>query len=62
MEALVNQRPDLRLVRIDIASWGSPVAKQYGIRSIPAVWLYEDGRAVSQDTRQALDLAQRQSE
>ena len=57
MEALVNQRSDLRLVRIDIRTWDSPVATQFGIRVLPTVWLYEDGRILSHDTRQALDLA-----
>lgn len=29
---------------IDIGGWGSPVAQQYGIRSIPALVLYDNRR------------------
>ncbi|MGE0709829.1 MAG: thioredoxin family protein [Planctomycetota bacterium] len=59
VEALVNQRPDLRLLRIDIKTWRSPVARQFGIDRLPTVWLYQDGQRLSGDTRQALDLASR---
>ena len=31
----------VRLVRINIKRWDSPVARQFGISRIPALWLYE---------------------
>ena len=54
MEAIVRERGGLKLRRIDIDQWGSPVAKQYGIRSLPALYLYEGTRLVSQDTSDVL--------
>ena len=50
LEALVEHNPRAKLRRIDIGSWHSPVAKQYDIRRLPTVWLYEDGAVVSRDT------------
>lgn len=43
MVAAANKHDDLVLRRIDVKSWSSPVAKQYRIRSLPTVRLY-DGR------------------
>jgi thioredoxin-like negative regulator of GroEL len=43
IEARVNNDPDLFLRKINIVSWTSPVSKQYGIRSIPYIQVY-DGR------------------
>ncbi len=54
MEATIRSRTDLRLRIVDIGAWGSDVAKQYGIRSLPQVWLYEDGEFVSNDLDQVL--------
>jgi thioredoxin-like negative regulator of GroEL len=47
-------RSDVRLRVVDIASWDSPVAKQYGIRRLPTLWLFRDGREVSRDTAAVL--------
>ena len=53
MAAAARKHRDLALRRIDVKSWGSPVAKQYRIRSLPTFRLYDDrgkqilqGRAV----------------
>jgi hypothetical protein len=54
LEALAQRNDDYRLVRIDIGNWGSPVAKQYAINQLPAVWLYDGTTLVTQDTRGAL--------
>lgn len=35
--------------------WGSPVSTQYSIQSIPALWLYKDGKLVSKDSQQVFD-------
>jgi len=44
----------LKLVRIDIDNWGSAVAKQYGIRGLPHLLLYEDGSLVTEGARQVM--------
>lgn len=51
MEDLANSRPDLRLRKIDIKKWGSPVARQHGIRRLPSLVLYEGDRLVSSDSQ-----------
>lgn len=51
LEALAQAHPQVKLRRIDLGSWGSPVAEQYGIRSLPTIWLYEDGELLSKDRR-----------
>ena len=52
MEALTRQNPKVKLRIVDIGSWGSPVASQYGIRLLPTVWLYQDGELYSKDRAQ----------
>ncbi len=54
MEALIESKQGCRLLRIDIDRWGSDVAKQYSIRSIPALWLYDGRKRVSSDTGDVL--------
>ena len=34
---------------VDIGDWQSPVAEQYGIRRLPTLWLYENGRLLTKD-------------
>jgi len=58
LEALARRDPDLRILRIDIGQWGSPVARQHGIRGLPTVWLYDGEDLVTRDTRQALGRLQ----
>ena len=55
VEALVRKKEGARLLVVDIDSWGSDVAKQYTVTSLPALWLYEDGKRVSTDGQQILD-------
>ena len=45
----MEERDDVRLVVVDVESWGSPVAKQHGIRRLPTVWLFEGEDRVSTD-------------
>ena len=54
MEALINQKQGIRLLRIDIDRWGSPVAKQYGINRLPTVWLYNGTNKVASGTQAAI--------
>jgi len=41
IEERVNQDPNLFLRKINIVSWTSPVSKQYGVRSIPFIQVYD---------------------
>lgn len=49
MEALARARQDVKLRIVDVGDWHSPVAEQFGIRSLPTIWLYEDGKLFSKD-------------
>lgn len=49
MEALAETHRMVKLRRIDIGSWDSPVADQYSIRRLPTVWLYIDGKLYSKE-------------
>ncbi len=57
MEALINQKQSVRLLRIDIDKWGSPVANQYGINRLPTVWLYNGTNKVASGTQAAIAQA-----
>ncbi len=50
----MNQNEQAHLVRIDIDQWGSDVAQQYGIRSLPSLRLYEGGELVAEGMREVL--------
>ena len=52
MEALAQASSELKLRVIDVGSWQSPVAKQFGIDRLPTLWLYENGKLVSKDTQE----------
>jgi thioredoxin-like negative regulator of GroEL len=52
LAALAEQHPQVKLRRVDVGDWQSPVALQYGIRQLPTLWLYEDGELVSKDGRE----------
>jgi hypothetical protein len=54
LEALARKDPDLRLLKIDIGKWGSPVAEQYRIKRLPTVWLYENSKIATRDVREAM--------
>lgn len=44
LESLVKQYPNrIALKKVDIIRWGTPVADQFNIRSIPYVEVYDDG-------------------
>lgn len=43
LESLARKHPDkVALKKIDIVKWGTPVARQFGINSIPYVQLYDE--------------------
>lgn len=46
LESLADARPDVKVVKVNVDD--SPgVASRYGIASIPAITLFQDGRAVA---------------
>jgi thioredoxin-like negative regulator of GroEL len=49
LEALAQQHPGVKLRKVDIVAWDSEVARQHGIRSLPTLWLYEDGELTAKD-------------
>ena len=54
MEALISDKQSCRVLRIDIDKWGSAVARQYAIRSLPTLWLYDGTTRVTTNTGEAL--------
>ena len=40
LEELIRSNPDLVLVKIDIVRWGTPVARQHNIESIPNIRVF----------------------
>ena len=55
LEALAKESDRLKLRKVDVVSWDSPVAQRYRIRSLPTLWLYIDGERVETDARAALE-------
>ena len=48
---LSEQHPDIVVRKVDIVNWKSPVAKQWGLRSIPNMRVYDkNGRMVGEPT------------
>ncbi len=59
LEALAAQR-GLALLKVDIANWGSPVAEQYNIRSVPHLVIYDKfGKKVAEGLQESMDYLQR---
>jgi hypothetical protein len=54
LEAYVKANPSVTLRKVDIGQWGSPVAEQYGIKSIPYLRLYKDGKLEAEGTREVM--------
>jgi thioredoxin-like negative regulator of GroEL len=54
LEALIESKPGCSLLKIEIPTWQAAVVQQFGIRSLPTVWLYKDGKQLTADTRDAL--------
>lgn len=49
----------VKLRRIDIKRWGSPVAEQHSIASIPQLWLYDGSRLVTRDAMEVMSRLQK---
>ena len=41
LEARINELDTIRLRKVNIVNWGSDVAKQHGIKSLPTLHLYD---------------------
>ena len=54
MEALISDKQACKLLRIDIDKWGSAVARQYAIRSLPTLWLYDGTTRITTNTGDVL--------
>ena len=46
----------MRLRIVNIGSWDSAAAQAHGIRSLPQLWLYVDGKLVTKDGEKVLSL------
>ena len=51
---MIRKRKDTRLLKVNIGRWGTPVAKQFGIKAIPQLRYYEGKALKSQDTGQII--------
>jgi thioredoxin-like negative regulator of GroEL len=58
LEAFANHRNDMRLQLIDIRNWDSPVAQQFAIDRLPTVWLFTNGRQITNETGATLAALQ----
>ena len=54
MESLIRTKQNVQLRRIDINTWNSQVARQFGIRRLPTVWLFNGTEKVTTDRNKAL--------
>ena len=54
MEDLAEETGDFVIRKVDIDKFGSDVARQYNIRRLPTLWLYDGDELVSKDTREIL--------
>lgn len=61
MEGLVKQAGTIRLRKIDINQWGSPVAEQHDIHRLPRLLLYDGTRLISDDTKRVLQMLKREA-
>jgi thioredoxin-like negative regulator of GroEL len=48
----------MRLQLIDIRNWDSPVAQQFAIDRLPTVWLFTNGRQITNETGATLAALQ----
>ncbi len=55
LEARILEMKTIRLRKIDVGAWDSPVAVAHGIRRLPTLMLYDGTRLVSSDTREIVE-------
>ncbi|MCZ6573402.1 MAG: thioredoxin family protein [Planctomycetota bacterium] len=56
LEDLAEETGGFVIRKIDIDEWGSDVARQYNIRRLPTLWLYDGDELVSKDTREIIQV------
>ncbi len=56
MEAWVAENKTIRLRRIDVVNWNSEVARQFEIRRLPTLMLYDGTDLISDDKQEVLDI------
>jgi hypothetical protein len=61
LEALIKQMDGVRLRRVDVKSWDSPVAVKNSIRELPTLWLYDGGKLVSSNSKDVAERLQRRA-
>jgi thioredoxin-like negative regulator of GroEL len=63
LERMAAQDPDIVLVKVDIVDWQTPVTRQFGIRSIPNILVFDPRKAQvgnpTHDLRQVADYVKR---
>ena len=60
LEQMARTDPDVVLVKIDIVKWGTPVAQQFGLKSIPNVRVFNRSRTQLSEPTHDLDLVLQQ--
>jgi hypothetical protein len=56
LEAWVAENKTIRLRRIDVVNWNSEVARQFEIRRLPTLMLYDGTDLISDDKQEVLDI------
>ena len=60
LEQMARTDPDVVLVKIDIVKWGTPVAQQFDLKSIPNVRVFNRSRTQLSEPTHDLDLVLQQ--
>lgn len=51
LEKIASENPDVVLVKVDIVKWGTPVTRQYNIKSVPNIRVFDrNGRQIGEPT------------
>ena len=56
VEAHIRRRGSIRLRRIHVESWESPVVSDQHVTSLPQLWLYVDGKLVTKSRERVMGL------
>lgn len=59
LEALAHSNAAVRVRKIDVVSWDSPVSSQHGIRSLPHLVLYKGTEPAASGMKDVLLALQR---
>ena len=56
LEQLAKDDPDVVLLKLDIVKWGTPVALQFGLHSIPSVRVFNRSKTQVGDPTHDVDM------